>query len=462
MAGYVLTPSILREYDIRGVAGDTLRVEDARVIGQAFGTVVRDRGGSSVCVGWDGRLSTPDLRDALADGLRAAGVDVWRVGLGPTPMLYFSVHHFGADAGIMVTGSHNPPPDNGFKFVMGKALGGGSFFGDDIKAMAVRAAAGDLLQGQGASEERPAFDAYVDRLLEEFSGDRDLSVVWDCGNGAAGEVVAALTRRMAGNQEGLFTEIDGTFPNHHPDPTVAANLRDLQQAVSAASADLGVALDGDGDRIGVVDGDGNILWADQLMVLFARDLLSRSPGAPVIADVKASQVLFDEIAAAGGQPVMYKTGHSLIKSRMKEMNAGLAGEMSGHIFFADRYYGFDDGLYAALRLMRILTEQPMALTAFYAALPKPCNTPELRFPCADDRKAPVIAEVRSRLPADAVINEIDGLRVSTDGGWWLLRASNTQSMLVARCEAQDEAALAKIRGELGASLALSGIQLPDG
>ena len=454
-------PSILREYDIRGVAGETLSADDAHAIGQAFGTVVRGRGGNRVCVGWDGRLSTPDLLAGLVSGLCAAGIQVWKAGLGPTPMLYFAVHHLNADAGIMVTGSHNPAPDNGFKFCLGPPLGGSAFFGEDIKAMAALVSSGDLAEGIGAATDRPAFDAYVDRLVEEFAGAEDLRVVWDAGNGAAGAVVEALMARMAGQHLGLFTEIDGRFPNHHPDPTVAANLKDIQAAVQERSAGLGIALDGDGDRIGVVDGDGEILWADQLMVLFARDVLARKPGAPVIADVKASQVLFDAIAAAGGAPEMYKTGHSLIKSRMKDLGAELAGEMSGHIFFADRYYGYDDGIYAGVRLLRILSEQGMTLADFRAELPKPANTPEMRFPCPEDRKAAVMAEVRDRLPAAAAVNEIDGLRVTTEDGWWLLRPSNTQAVLVARCEGRDAAALTGLRDTLAETLSLSGLTLPD-
>ena len=462
MTAHTLNPEILREYDIRGTAGDTLRDADACAIGRAFGTVLRARGGATACVGWDGRLSTPGLRDGLVDGLRAAGIDVWRTELGPTPMLYFAVQHLEADAGVMVTGSHNPPQDNGFKFALGASLGGGSFFGQDIKALGALAASGDLEEGDGGVGDRLVFDAYVDRLLEEFPGDDGLKVVWDCGNGAAGQVVEALMARAAGQHIGLFTEIDGAFPNHHPDPTVAANLRDLQQAVVDQEADLGIALDGDGDRIGVVDGGGDILWADQLMVLFARDLLNREPGAAVIADVKASQVLFDEIAAAGGKPDMFKTGHSLIKTRMKELGAHLAGEMSGHIFFADRYGGYDDGLYAGMRLMRVLTEQGITLRDFRRGLPALANTPELRFPCPEDRKQAVIAEVRSRLPDDADVNEIDGLRVSLADGWWLLRASNTQSVLVARCEARDAEALARLRAALAETLAQSGLELPAG
>ena len=460
-APHVLDPSILREYDIRGVAGETLRPADAHAIGRAFGTVVQARGGKNICVGWDGRLSTPELLEGLVEGLCATGIQVWKAGLGPTPMLYYAVHHFDVDAGVMVTGSHNPAPDNGFKFSLGPPLGGSPFYGEDIKAMAGLAARGEIANGPGAATDRPAFDGYVERLLEEFSGAAEQTVIWDCGNGAAGAVVDALISRMAGQHVGLFTEIDGRFPNHHPDPTVAANLRDLQGAVAENTADLGIALDGDGDRIGVVDGDGEILWADQIMVLFARDLLARTPGAPVIADVKASQVLFSEVAAAGGVPVMYKTGHSLIKAHMKALNAELAGEMSGHIFFADRYDGYDDGLYAAVRLLRILSEQGVSLSDFRAGLPQPANTPELRFPCPEDRKAPVIAEVRSRLPADADVNDIDGLRVTTEEGWWLLRPSNTQSVLVARCEGKDALALSRLKDALAETLALSGLSLPQ-
>ncbi len=305
------------------------------------------------------------------------------------------------------------------------------------------------------------FDAYIDRLFEDFRPGRELTVAWDAGNGAAGEAMAALVARLPGRHFLLYEEIDGSFPNHHPDPTVPENLRQLQDTVRAEGCDLGIAFDGDGDRIGVVDGGGEILWADQIMVLLAADVLAERPGATIIADVKASQVLFDEIARMGGTPLMWQTGHSLIKAKMKETGSPLAGEMSGHIFFADRYYGFDDALYAAVRLLSILGQSEETLADVRARLPAAVNTPEIRFDCAEHRKKAVIEEVKARLRAEgAEVNDIDGARVSTPDGWWLLRASNTQAVLVARCEAADEAGLGRLKAQLAAQLTASGIDPP--
>jgi phosphomannomutase len=462
MSAVTLAPAILREYDIRGVVGTHIGEREARAIGRAFGTILARRGGKTVCLGYDGRVSSPGFAQAAAEGLSEAGLAVWRVGRGPTPMLYFSVFHFGADGGLMVTGSHNPPDQNGFKMTLGPALGAMPLFGAEIQALGELVRSGDYASGKGAVSERPAFDDYVAHLAAEAgSGGKTLTAVWDAGNGAAGEAMLALTKRLPGRHVPLFAEIDGRFPNHHPDPTVAANLADLQTAVKKEKADYGVAFDGDGDRIGLVDGRARILWADQLMVLFARDVLKAKPGNPIIADVKASQVLFDEIAKAGGRPVMFKTGHSLIKAKMKEMKAPLAGEMSGHIFFADRNKGYDDGLYAAARLFRILREAKFSLAEFLDSLPPVVNTPELRFAVPAERKWAVIDEVRERLAAaKAEVDGIDGVRVKTGDGWWLLRASNTQDVLVARCEAADAAGLARLKGQLQRELAASGLALP--
>jgi phosphomannomutase len=458
-----LNPTILREYDIRGVVGLNLSERDAYAIGRAFGTVVARKGGKSVCLGFDGRVSSPGFAAAAAEGLMDCGLTVWFVGHGPTPMLYFSVFAYNADGGIMVTGSHNPPDQNGFKMMLGPKLGAAPFFGQEIQALGELVRKRDYASGKGPGEERPVFEDYIHHLAAEAgAGGRPPAVVWDAGNGAAGEAMLALIDRLAGRHVALFAEIDGTFPNHHPDPTVAANLADLQRTVRSEGADYGVAFDGDGDRIGAVDGKGRILWADQLMVLFARDVLRARPGSPVIADVKASQVLFDEIARAGGTPVMFKTGHSLIKAKMKEMKAPLAGEMSGHIFFADRNKGYDDGLYAAARLFRILSRADFTLAEFLDRLPRVVNTPELRFPVPAERKWAVIDEVKGRLgKAKAEVNGIDGVRVKTKDGWWLLRASNTQDVLVARCEAADAAGLARLKDQLSRELAASGLALPE-
>ena len=462
MTAHRFHPSVLREYDVRGVVGTMLTEADAEAIGRAFGTIVARKGGRKATIGRDGRVSSPGFEAAVAKGLAACGLEVVRIGLGPTPMLYYSVYALGADAGIMVTGSHNPPDQNGFKMMLGPTVPGPSaFYGDDVQSLGRIAAAGDFARGQGRIGERPMLDDYVERLAQEAKLRRPLNVAWDAGNGAAGEALRRLAARLPGRHELLFAEIDGTFPNQHPDPTVAKNLVDLQAAVARGGCDLGVAFDGDGDRLGVVDGRGRIVWADQLMVLFARDVLKRQPGATVIADVKASQVLFDAIARAGGKPLMWKTGHSLIKAKMKELHAPVAGEMSGHLFFAERYHGFDDGLYAAARLLRILSEADFTLADFLDSLPPVVNTPELRFDVAADRKWAVIDEVKARLAATgASPDATDGVRVNGPEGWWLLRASNTQEVLVARCEARDAAGLARLKAALAAQLSASGVTLP--
>ncbi|MBF0372355.1 MAG: phosphomannomutase/phosphoglucomutase [Alphaproteobacteria bacterium] len=450
-------PTILREYDIRGIVGETLREADAAAIGRAFGTLVRRAGGRNVCVGRDGRLSSPALEAALVGGLTATGCQALRVGLGPTPMLYFAGKHMAADGAIMVTGSHNPPTHNGFKMVMG----GKPFFGPDIRKLGEMASAGDFETGSGGAADEPMLARYVARLLEDYDGRRPLTVVWDAGNGAAGEAMVELVKGLPGRHVLLNEVIDGTFPAHHPDPTEPHNLIQLQDAVLAEQADVGIAFDGDGDRIGVIDGQGRILWGDQIMMLLAEDVLKTRPGATIIADVKASQALFDEIARLGGTPLMYRTGHSLIKTKMAETGSPLAGEMSGHIFFADRYFGFDDALYAAVRFLGVVARLPESLSARYDRLPHMVNTPEMRFDCADQRKFAVIGEVKARLEREgATVSDIDGVRVSTPDGWWLLRASNTQAVLVARCEARSVDGLKRLRAILASQLTLSGVALP--
>ncbi len=458
-AGHRFDPTILREYDIRGIVGDTLHGADARALGRAFGTMMGRSGAHLVAVGYDGRLSSPDLAAALADGLAQSGVDVVRIGRGPTPMLYFASHHLPTDAAIMVTGSHNPPDYNGFKMTLRQ----GSVYGEAIQELSRIAERADWTEGRGQVGDAPVFDAYVERLLEESVPEiGQLKVAWDAGNGAAGEAMAALTRRLPGRHLLLNEQIDGTFPAHHPDPTVPANLAQLIELVTAEGCDLGIAFDGDGDRIGVVDEKGRILWGDQIMLRLARGILETRPGATFIADVKASQVLFDEIARAGGRPIMWKTGHSLIKTKMKEEQAAFAGEMSAHLFFADRYYGYDDALYAAVRLLADVASSGESLAAFRDSLPPVVNTPEIRFPCSEDRKWAVIEEVRGRLEAKgADVVTLDGVRVRCEDGWWLLRASNTQDVLVARCEARDEAGLARHKQALREQLEASGLDLPD-
>ncbi len=401
------------------------------------------------------------MEAALIDGLAKGGIDVVRVGLGPTPMLYYAVHHYDADGGIMVTGSHNPPKHNGFKFMIGKK----PFYGEQILNLAEIASAGDYEDGYGSVESVEIEPLYLERLLQDYDAagnSSGLRVAWDPGNGASGEVVQKLAARLPGQHIVLNGEIDGTFPSHHPDPTVEENLDQLKQTVRTQNLDLGFAFDGDGDRIGVVDSRGGVVWGDQILALLAGDLLKELPGATIIADVKASQVLFDHIASLGGDPIMWRTGHSLIKNKMQETGAPLAGEMSGHIFFAHNYYGFDDAMYAAIRLLSAVNRSGESFSALFDQLPKVVNTPELRFPCADDRKFSVVEEVRARLTANgAQVNDIDGVRVSNADGWWLLRASNTQDVLVARCEATDQEALGRLKAILVTELEASGITPPD-
>ena len=451
-------PSILREYDIRGIVGGTVHAADARAIGRTLGTLVRRKGGKRVALGYDGRLSSPELAAACIEGLTAAGIDVVDIGLAATPMLYFAVYHLEADGGIQITGSHNPPDYNGFKMMMGKK----SFFGADIQKLGEMAGKGDWETGQGKVEKVSILADYAARLLRDVKPGKKLKVAWDTGNGAVGVSIRAVVDKLEGEHFVLNEKVDGTFPSHHPDPTVPKNLEQLIAEVKKRGCDLGIAFDGDGDRIGAVDGKGRILWGDQLLVLWARDVLKTNPGATIIADVKASQVLFDEIAKAGGKPMMYKTGHSLIKSKMAEIGSPLAGEMSGHVFFADTFYGFDDALYCGLRLLNIVANSKESLAEMRDGLPQPVNTPELRFDCPDDLKFGVVEKVKERLQKDgATFSDIDGVRVSTKDGWWLLRASNTQPVLVARCEAADDAGLARLMRDLKAALAACGVELPD-
>ena len=451
---HTFDPTTLREYDIRGIVDETLTEADARAIGRSFGTIVRRGGGKKVAVGYDGRTSSPSFEAALCEGLNAAGCDAFRIGLGPTPMLYYSVYELGCDGGVMITGSHNPPNYNGFKMM----LAGAPFFGSDIQALGAMSAKGDWETGDGERETVDIMDRYVDRLLQDFDATQPFTIAWDCGNGVAGPVVEKLVKKLPGTHHLLFTEVDGHFPNHHPDPTEEKNLADLKAAVAEYHCDFGVAFDGDADRLGAVDGLGRVIWGDQLLGILAEPVLKALPGATIIGDVKASQVLFDEVARAGGKPLMWKTGHSLIKAKMKEVDSPLAGEMSGHIFFKHQWYGFDDGIYAAIRLIRAVSAMGGSLTALKDAMPKMVNTPELRFQSSEDRKFVVVAEVLARLKAaGAKVDETDGARVTTPDGWWLLRASNTQDVLVARVEAKDEAALERLRGDLNAALAASGV-----
>jgi phosphomannomutase len=451
-------PTVLREYDIRGIIGKTLNAADYRAVGSAFGTMVKGKGGRQVVVGYDGRLSSVELEAALVEGLASTGLEVVRVGLGPTPMLYFAQKHLDADAGVMVTGSHNPPDYNGIKMV----VRGGPVYGDQILEIGRIAAAGTLAKGEGKVSNVDLQDLYVERMLRDYDGPRDLTVVWDNGNGAAGEVLRRLTRKLPGKHILLFDDIDGHFPNHHPDPTIPDNLVALQAKVAETKADIGIAFDGDADRIGAIDGNGRIIPGDMLVAVYAIDVLPRHPGGVVIADVKTSKTVFDAIARLGGTPLMWKTGHSLIKAKMAETKSPLAGEMSGHIFFADGWYGFDDALYCGLRLVAQVSRSGGTLAALRDTFPSTVSTPEVRFQIDETRKFAVIDEVMARLrQSGADVNDIDGARVTTADGWWLLRASNTQDVLVARAESGDEAGLERLKAQIVDQLKASGLAEPS-
>ncbi len=456
-----LHDSLFRAYDIRGIYQDTLDEAAFRAIGQAFATVAHEQSGKDaprIAVARDGRLSSTSLADALMEGLMAGGADVHYCGLGPTPMLYYAVCEGNLDGGMMVTGSHNPPQHNGVKMMLGKA----SFFGDDIQALAQRIKQGDVRSAEGTRRDTPQQEAYVTMLANTITA-KGLKLVWDAGNGASGEVVEALcTRDTANTHHTLYTDIDGTFPNHHPDPSVPENLSDIMREVANAHYDIGLAFDGDGDRLGVVDDKGRILSPDHLLMLFARDVLSRKAGAHIIADVKTSGLFFEDVKAHGGTAEMYKTGHSHIKTRMKQTGAAFAGEASGHIFFADDYFGFDDGIYAAIRLINLVSASGKKLSRLVDALPEGINSPEYRIPVEEERKFAIVEAVRADLQAKgADMVTLDGMRVNTPDGWWLLRASNTQAVLNARCEGVSEAGLNALISQLRETLAAHGVTLPQ-
>jgi phosphomannomutase len=449
-------PTVLREYDVRGIVGETVEVDDAKALGKAFGTHVKRAGGTTVSVGYDGRLSSPAFSEALMKGIISTGVNVKCVGLGGTPMLYYSVFELDMDGGVMVTGSHNPPNYNGFKMMLGKK----PCFGKAIQALGETAAKGDFEIGDGSIEYVDIFDRYIERLLRDVDMG-DFKVAWDPANGAAGPAVAALVQKLPGEHIVINAEVDGTFPNHHADPTVEENLEQLKDIVREYDCDIGLSFDGDGDRIGAIDAKGRVVWGDQMLAIMAGDLLEDVPGAPIIADVKASQAFFDRVKELGGEPVMWKTGHSLIKDKMVELEAPLAGEMSGHIFYKHKFYGHDDAVYAGIRFLNAITKQGGDLVNLKDQLPQAVNTPELRFDCDDTEKFGVIDKVRNWLQErGADMNTIDGVRVNTEDGWWLLRASNTQAVLVARCEAKDDQGLQRLKQALIEALGACGVDAP--
>jgi len=442
----MLKPTIFREYDIRGVADRELTDDGIEQLGRALGTYLQRHNGPRIALGRDTRLSSPRLRDALAAGLEASGCAVTDIGVVPTPVLYYAVIHLDLDGGVMITGSHNPPEFNGFKAVSGAS----TIYGPAIQELRRMIEAGDFLTGAGSEVAADVTAPYVDEVASQFQFPRRIRVVFDAGNGTGGPVMHRILERLNVDATEMFFEMDGHFPNHHPDPTVPANLDALIAKVRETGADLGIAFDGDADRIGAVDDRGAILYGDQLMILYGREILTRKPGATFIGEVKCSQTMYDDLAARGGNPIMWKTGHSLIKAKMKETHAELAGEMSGHMFFADRYYGYDDALYAACRLMEIVANSDRPLSALLADLPRTVTTPEIRFDCPDEIKFDVVARVAAELRARHKTLDVDGVRVIFPRGWGLVRASNTQPVLVMRFEATSPDLLAEYRREVEA------------
>jgi len=452
-----MNPEIFREYDIRGVAGRDFDTAFARTLGRAYGTLARAAGKRVVSVGGDCRLTSAQYAGAIAEGIASTGVDVVEIGTCPTPLLYFSLFHFDLDGGIQVTGSHNPPDFNGFKVCLGKQ----ALFGEQIQHLRSLVEAGRFASGGGRRAARDVIRPYQDHLAAEFGRlPRVIRVAVDAGNSTAGPVAPPIFERLGCQVTRLYCDMDGTFPNHHPDPTVVENMQPLIRVVQDGTADVGVAFDGDADRIGVVDESGRIVWGDELLVLFARDVLRTNPGAVIVSEVKCSQRLYDDIAEHGGRGIMWKAGHSLLKAKMKETGALLGGEMSGHMFFADRYFGYDDAIYAACRLLEIVACENRSVEALLADLPKAFTTPEIRVDCPDARKFSVVQRAREYLRGRYEIIDVDGVRVRFPEGWGLIRASNTQPVLVMRFEARSpeklteyrrifEDAVAKIRTDLG-------------
>jgi phosphomannomutase/phosphoglucomutase len=444
----MLKPTIFREYDIRGIADEELASPDIVELGRALGTLLRQRSGSNINLARDCRLSSPRLHQALLEGLIGAGCQVTDLGVVPTPLLYFSAVHLKADGGIMITGSHNPAEFNGFKTVCGP----GTIHGDDIQQVRRIIEQRAFSEGRGSHREYDISAEYVDYVAAQFRWKRRIQVVVDAGNGTGGPVMHRLLERLNCDAGELFFEMDGRFPNHHPDPTVPENLAQLRAGVLARKADLGIAFDGDADRIGAIDEHGDVIYGDMLMLIYGREILSRKPGAMFIGEVKCSQVMYDELARLGGRPIMYKTGHSLIKAKMKQEHADLAGEMSGHMFFADRYLGFDDALYAACRLMEIVADSGQPLSAQLAGIPKTVATPEIRIDCPDELKFGVVERVAAHFKRTHKVIDVDGARVLFPEGWGLLRASNTQPVLVMRFEAVTPELLESYRSEMNAVL----------
>jgi len=441
----VVNPEIFREYDVRGIVGRDLTPEVVRALGRGYAAYLKQRGGRRVSLGYDARPSSPDFREAIAQGMLESGLDVVDVGLAPTPVLYFSLFHLDVDGGVMITGSHNPPEFNGFKLAAGKT----TIYGEEIQEVREIIEQQAFVGGKGSLTSQDVLPAYMEAVRERVGPfARPLKVVVDAGNGTGAITGPRLLRELGAEVVELYCEVDGTFPNHHPDPTVPAFLEDLIETVRREKADGGIAYDGDADRLGVVDEEGNIIWGDQLLILFGREVLENQPGATIIFEVKCSQALPEEIEKAGGRPLMWKTGHSLIKEKMREEKAPLAGEMSGHLFFADEYFGYDDAVYASCRLVRLLARSGQSMRQMLADVPKYYSTPELRLDCPDAQKFQVVVEVAAYFQKRYETIDVDGVRILFGDGWGLVRASNTQPALVVRFEARTPERLEAIKAEV--------------
>jgi phosphomannomutase / phosphoglucomutase len=453
----MLSPNIFREYDIRGIADTELPDAGIRLLGQAFGTYLIRRFARKVNLARDCRLSSDRLHDALLAGLQAAGCETTDLGIVPTPLLYYSVFHLRSDAGVMITGSHNPSDYNGFKVMHGKS----TIHGEEIQKIRRLIESGDFETGAGSVKTFDVATPYVAEIAGQFKLPRRVKVVSDAGNGTAGPIFRRVLEKLNCDSTELFFEMDGRFPNHHPDPTQPENLRHLVASVLANKADVGLAFDGDSDRLGAVDEQGTVLYGDQLMIVYGREILSRKPGATIIGEVKSSQNMYDDLRRHGANAIMWKTGHSLIKAKMQETNAELAGEMSGHMFFADRYYGFDDALYAACRLLEIVANSGTPLSSQLSDLPPTFATPEIRVDCPDATKFAIVSAVRERFQRDYDVIAIDGARINFGKGWGLVRASNTQPVLVLRFEAQSPELLSAYRKQVEDAVAEASVALPQ-
>ena len=436
-----MNPEIFREYDIRGLVDKDLTPETVELIGKAVGTYIRRQGGKTLTLGWDVRTSSVQFRDLISKGLLSTGCDVIDVGRVPTPVSYFSLHHCKPDGGVMITGSHNPPEFNGFKVSCGLH----SLYGKQIQELLGLIQKNDFEKGQGRLSQQSVDTAYMEKICQVIKIERPVKVVVDGGNGCFGLVGPKLLKKLGLDPIEIFCEPDGRFPNHHPDPTIPKYMTSLMAKVKSEKAELGIGFDGDADRIGVIDNEGNMVWGDMLMILFARDILKRQPGATIVGEVKCSQNLFDDVKQKGGIPVMAPAGHSLIKKKMRETNAVLAGEMSGHVCFSDNYYGYDDAIFAACRVLQIIASSKQNLAQMLADVPKTFTTPEIRVDCPDDQKFKIVKEITEHFRAQYSVVDIDGVRILFDGGWGLIRASNTQPVMVLRFEAVSQEKLAEFK-----------------